>query len=133
MFKTFTVSENICGQFLFFTEEKLTDFTVSIGKDFDKNNIDQTTFKDCMPDILNVNDTKFVQCERKVIGQYVKIQLKGKGILSLCEVQVYGILMLGKYSQGFSDHRSLVIEGYASTKKMTMKFFIIIEHNSHCI
>ena len=82
----------------------MTDFTVSIAKEFDKNNISKSTFKNCAPGLENVNKTKGLQCKRKVIGQYVKIQLERQGILSLCEVQIYGILMFGKYIKDFSDH-----------------------------
>ena len=36
-----------------------------------------------------------ITCQTLVIGRYVKIQLDG--ILALCEVQVHGILIPGKY------------------------------------
>ena len=74
----------------FFSDQKLRNFTVSIGRVFDVNNINPDSFHDCASDISYGNETKNVQCEQKVIGQYVRIKLEGEGILSLCEVNVYG-------------------------------------------
>ena len=40
--------------------------------------------------ILKTGDTVLFQCTVPLIGEHVQIKLQGKGILTLCEVKVYG-------------------------------------------
>ena len=68
----------------------MTNFTLLIGNMSTENNIDQVYFKECISAVSHARKTKTWQCEKALIGQYVKIQLEGKGLLSLCEVQIHG-------------------------------------------
>ena len=80
---------------IFFSDQTQTKFTVSIGRVFGVNNINLNSFRDCASDISHGNETERLQCEQKIIGQFVKIQLEGKEILSLCEVNVHGEVIAG--------------------------------------
>ena len=71
--------------------------TVSIGRKFNETEGDLEGFQDCASESFNTSETKTLQCKRNIIGQYVSIQLNDMGILSLCEVQVHGEQISGKF------------------------------------
>ena len=88
---------------MYFAGERHNNFTVSIGRGFNETEGDLEGFQDCASDLFNASETKILQCDRKIIGQYVRIQLNEMGILSLCKVQVIGKQISGKFRHIYND------------------------------
>ena len=99
------------------SEKRLRNFTVAVGtrknstifvsveQDVIMSNITEETsleaisFRECARnnDTVPSGVTAIISCHTTERGRYVRIQLNEEGILTLCEVQVHGVLIPGKY------------------------------------
>ena len=83
---------------MFFTGDKLRDFTIAVGDDVSsRDSFNPDNFKQCIhvPGQIEAAETRILQCDPPVIGQYVAVYMKRKEVLTLCEVEVYGMSVKG--------------------------------------
>ena len=72
------------------TAERLNDFIVGVANSADTPMISPQNYETCatFPGIARAQAD--ITCTTSVLGRYVIVQLRNQGLLTLCEVQVFG-------------------------------------------
>ena len=83
-----------------FPANRLSNLTIGVGNKlpFNTLNFDPRTFIPCshVTNNFGAGETRTIHCDSPVTGRYVSVYLNKTAILTLCEVQVHGLLMSGK-------------------------------------
>ena len=77
---------------------RLKNFTVAVGNDFPScDSFDPDTFTQCVhvPGQFESSEARVLPCDEPTRGRYVTVYFKRRDVLTLCEVEVYGLLVTG--------------------------------------
>ena len=93
------ISFTIYSKFECFTADRLQNFTVAVGDDVrSRDSFDPEIFTRCVyVEECRSAENCIIPCDRPVRGQYVAVYMERKEVLTLCEVEVYGVPVKGKY------------------------------------
>ena len=94
---SFSAYSLIC-EFTLLTAERLRDFHVAVGDDISSHDsFDPGNFTDCLhvPGALAPAENRVLRCDRPVRGRYVAVYMNRTDVSSLCEVEIYGLLVKG--------------------------------------
>ena len=83
-------------------DKKLQDFTIAIGNKIDScDSFDPENFTICayISESLGSSEKRHIDCNNPVQGRFVAIYFTRPAILTLCEVEVYGRKVSGKYTR----------------------------------
>ena len=72
--------------------ERLSDFTIAVGNEFDQDSFKPRRFTRCahVSAAVGQAETRTIQCDVPVVGQYVTIYLNKWDYLTICELEVHG-------------------------------------------
>ena len=109
-----------------FTAERLKNFTVAAGKNFDANDLDSfnpESYTSCLhhPSQVGTSETKELMCDRPVIGRYVTVYVYySDGTtaqpLTICELQIFGDAVPGIFVQISGDTKAISRKCICSSK-----------------
>ena len=72
--------------------ERLSDFTIAVGNEFDRNSFKPRRFTRCahVTGAVGQAESRTVKCDVPVVGQYVTVYLNTWNYLTICELEVHG-------------------------------------------
>ena len=83
---------NLFGSFVSLAN-RLSDFYIRVGNDFDENSFDPSTFTECwyQPTALGEGEIRQFTCSQVILGLYVVVHFPTSKVerLTLCEVEVF--------------------------------------------